>query len=37
MTTVAVIGAGAGGMAAAYDLVKAGKQVTIFERDVTPG
>lgn len=37
MTTAAVIGAGAGGMAAAYDLVKAGKQVTIFERDATPG
>jgi protoporphyrinogen oxidase len=37
LTTVAVIGAGAGGMAAAYDLIKAGKQVTIFERDATPG
>lgn len=37
MTTVAVIGAGVGGMAAAYDLIKAGKQVTIFERDATPG
>ena len=28
---VAIIGAGIGGMSAAYDLVKAGKQVTIFE------
>lgn len=28
---VAVIGAGIGGMAAAYDLVRAGRQVTIFE------
>lgn len=28
---VAVVGAGFGGMAAAYDLVRAGKQVTIFE------
>jgi protoporphyrinogen oxidase len=30
---VAVIGAGIGGMAAAYDLVQAGQKVTIFERD----
>jgi protoporphyrinogen oxidase len=28
---IAIIGAGIGGMSAAYDLVKAGKQVTIFE------
>ena len=28
---VAVVGAGIGGMSAAYDLVKAGKDVTIFE------
>jgi protoporphyrinogen oxidase len=30
---VAIIGAGIGGMAAAYDLVQAGHQVTIFEKD----
>jgi len=30
---VAVIGAGIGGLAAAYDLVKAGKEVTIYEAD----
>ncbi len=30
---VAIIGAGIGGMAAAYDLVQAGNQVTIFEKD----
>lgn len=29
----AIVGAGIGGMAAAYDLIKAGYQVTIFERD----
>jgi len=28
---IAIIGAGFGGMAAAYDLVRAGQQVTIFE------
>jgi len=37
MKTAAIIGAGVGGMAAAYDLVKAGKQVTIFEKESTPG
>ncbi len=31
MKQVAIIGAGIGGMAAAYDLVRAGHQVTIFE------
>jgi protoporphyrinogen oxidase len=30
---VAIVGAGAGGLAAAYDLVRAGNQVTIFESD----
>ena len=30
---VAIVGAGIGGMAAAYDLVQAGHQVTIFEKD----
>jgi protoporphyrinogen oxidase len=34
---VAIIGAGHGGMAAAYDLRKAGCQVTIFEADAVPG
>ena len=34
---IAVIGAGFGGLAAAYDLVKAGNEVTIFEADATPG
>ncbi len=29
--TVAIVGAGIGGMAAAYDLVRAGKKVTIYE------
>ncbi len=37
MKTVAVIGAGAGGMSAAYDLAKSGKKVVIFEREMTPG
>ena len=31
MTEIAIIGAGLGGMAAAYDLAQAGNQVTIFE------
>ena len=31
--SVAIVGAGIGGMAAAYDLVQAGHQVTIFEKD----
>ena len=31
--SVAIIGAGIGGMSAAYDLVQAGHQVTIFEKD----
>ncbi len=34
---IAVIGAGFGGLAAAYDLRKAGNEVTIFEADATPG
>lgn len=33
MKRVAIVGAGAGGLAAAYDLVRAGHQVTIFEAD----
>lgn len=37
MRTVAVIGAGAGGMSAAYDLAKNGKKVIIFERETAPG
>jgi protoporphyrinogen oxidase len=37
MKNVAIIGAGVGGMAAAYDLAKAGNQVTIFEKEPTPG
>jgi len=37
MKRIAVIGAGAGGLAAAYDLAKAGHQVTIFEKESTPG
>ena len=37
MKTAAIIGAGAGGMATAYDLAKVGKQVTIFEKELTPG
>lgn len=34
---IAVIGAGFGGLAAAYDLRKAGNEVTVFEADATPG
>lgn len=34
---IAVIGAGFGGLAAAFDLVKAGNEVTIFEAASTPG
>ena len=37
MSKIAVIGAGAGGLAAAYDLVKAGHQVTIYEKESRPG
>ena len=33
----AVIGAGVGGLAAAYDLVKAGRQVTVYEKESQPG
>jgi protoporphyrinogen oxidase len=35
--TVAILGAGIGGMAAAYDLRRAGRQVTIFEANDTVG
>jgi protoporphyrinogen oxidase len=35
--SIAVIGAGVGGMAAAYDLVKAGHHVTIYEKESQPG
>jgi len=34
---IAVIGAGFGGLAAAYDLVKAGNTVTLYEAESTPG
>ncbi len=34
---VAVIGSGPGGLGAAYELRKAGAQVTVFERDSEPG
>ena len=34
---IAIMGAGIGGMAAAYDLVKAGHEVTIFEGAGYPG
>lgn len=34
---IAVIGAGFGGLAAAYDLVKAGNEVTIYEAEAAPG
>jgi len=34
---IAVIGAGFGGLAAAYDLARAGNDVTIFEAAATPG
>ena len=33
MKRVAIIGAGAGGLAAAYDLARAGQQVTVFEAE----
>jgi protoporphyrinogen oxidase len=33
----AVIGAGVGGLAAAYDLIKAGCQVTVYEKEKQPG
>ncbi len=33
MKRIAIIGAGAGGLAAAYDLVRAGRQVTVYEAD----
>ncbi|MCX6055676.1 MAG: NAD(P)/FAD-dependent oxidoreductase [Chloroflexi bacterium] len=34
---IAVVGAGFGGLSAAYDLAKAGHTVTIFENESTPG
>jgi protoporphyrinogen oxidase len=34
---MAVVGAGAGGLAAAYDLARAGHAVTVFESDAVPG
>ena len=34
---IAVIGAGFGGLSAAYDLRKAGNEVTIYEADANPG
>jgi protoporphyrinogen oxidase len=34
---IAIIGAGYAGMSAAYDLVRAGHQITIFEADSQPG
>ena len=37
MKNIAVIGAGAGGLAAAFDLAQAGNQVTIFEQESRPG
>lgn len=37
MKKIAVIGAGYAGMSAAYDLVKAGQEVTIFEANTYPG
>ena len=33
MKRIAIVGAGAGGLVAAYDLVRAGNQVTVFESD----
>jgi len=33
MKRIAIIGAGAGGLAAAYDLARAGQQVTVFEAE----
>ena len=37
MEKIAIIGAGFGGMAAAYDLAKAGHKVTIYEAAETVG
>ncbi len=37
MKEIAIIGAGAGGLAAAYDLVQAGHHVTVFEKENNPG
>ena len=34
---IAVIGAGAGGLTAAYDLVKLGHDVSVFESEEKPG
>ncbi|MBP8997586.1 MAG: NAD(P)/FAD-dependent oxidoreductase [Anaerolineaceae bacterium] len=34
---IAIIGAGFGGLAAAFDLVRAGNEVTVFEAGATPG
>lgn len=37
MKNIAIIGAGAGGLAAAYDLIQAGHRVTVFEQESRPG
>jgi len=37
LSRVAIIGAGVGGLAAAYDLAKAGQQVNILEKENQPG
>lgn len=37
MKNIAIIGAGFGGMSAAWDLCRAGHKVTIFEAEATPG
>jgi len=37
MSKIAILGAGIGGMTAAYELLKAGHQVTVFEKNETVG